>query len=201
LKVAVATLGLAGAVYAADQATSPSEARDVTGLINAQRAAEGRLVNQGKPDEHQATPYTPAQLVEMTARYDGEMKTALAHADTLRITAYKSRDLIRMTCIEDKLAQMNDVMKAIEPAVHALAAVGSDELRMRQQFLSVQQARERVAELAVEMEECTGDNLVKVTAGRIKEEIPAETNNVFDPTRPPTATRDVERPPEASPYR
>ncbi len=188
-------------MYAADQVTAPPETRDVTSLVNAQRAAEGRLVTQGKADEHQLTPYTPAQLVEMTARYDGEMKTALAHADNLRIVAYKSRDLIRMTCIEDKLAQMNDVMKAIEPALQALAAVGSDELRMRQDFLGVQQARERVAELAVEIEECTGDNLAKVTAGRITEEIPGETTNVFDPTRPAAPNRDIERPPEASPYR
>ncbi len=55
-------------------------------------------------------------------------------------------------------------------------------------------------ELATEVEACMGDSLDAVTIGRIKEETPT-TDTIFDPTRPPTPTHDIDRPGEASPYR
>ena len=200
MRGAIATVGLAGAVYAADQVTAPP-ADDLESTIQAQRVAEGRLAKPGAPSEHQVESFTPPQMVELAAQYGAEMKQAGEHAENLRIVAYRSRDLIRMTCIDDKLTQIMIVIKKAEPKLQSLSTINPDELVMRQHFTVLQQARARVAELATEMEQCMGDNLAAVYAGRIKEEIPADTENVFDPTRPPTPTRDIDRPPEASPYR
>jgi hypothetical protein len=201
LRGAIATVGLAGAVYAADQVTAPPT-DDLESTIAAQRVAEGRSAKPGAPSEHQAESFTPAQMVELAARYGAEMKQSGEHAETLRIVAYRSRDLIRMTCIDDKLTQIMIIINKAEPRVQSLSTVNPDELVMRQHFTVLQQARARVAELAIEMEQCMGDNLAAVPAGRIKEEVQTDDNdNVFDPTRPPTPTRDIERPPEASPYR
>jgi hypothetical protein len=201
LRAAIATVGLAGAVYAADQAATP-QTDDLTKIIQEQRIAEGRAAKPGELSEHQVTSFTPPQMVELAGRYGDEMRTAVARAENLRIAAYRGRDLIRMTCIDEKLAQIAIVLSKSEPKLQALATVGPDELIMRQNFLVLQQARERVAELTAEMEKCSGDNLVNVPAGRVKEEVQTEMNpNVYDPTRPPTPVRDIERPSEASPYR
>ena len=201
MRGAIATLGLAGMVYAADQATAP-ETDDLEKIIQSQRIAEGRAAKAREVSEHQATAFTPPQMVELAGRYGEEMKTAVARAENMRITAYRGRDLIRMTCIDDKLAQIAIVINKAEPKLQALATVGPDELIMRQNFLVLQQARERVAELAAEMEQCTGDNLYNVPSGRLKEEIQTDTDpSVYDPTRPPAPVRDIERPGEASPYR
>ena len=198
LRGAVATLGLAGAVYAADQVTAPPPPDDVSKTITAQRVKQGELANP--PDiENQRVKLTPDQMIDMAGKYDTESKAAYEHAETTRIATYKSRDLIRMTCIDDKLTQMKEILTVVAPRQLAFPRLVSDDLVMRQHFLVLQQARNRVLELATEIEGCTGDTLDGVSIGRIKEETP--TDAVFDPTRPPTPGREIDRPGEASPYR
>ena len=93
------------------------------------------------------------------------------------------------------------IVKLSEARVADLSRVQGDRLVLQEHFVVVQQARERVAELAREAELCMGDGLSAVTLGGLKDEAPPPTDNVFDPTRPPTPGVDVSRPPEASPYR
>jgi hypothetical protein len=196
---AMATLMLAGGVYAADQVTAPA-ADDLSKTITGQRVKEGMPAKEAQDFEHQAQTLTHEQMIELVGRYDAESKTAYEHAETTRIAAYRTRDIIRMTCIDDKLTQMKDVINVATPRLLAFPTLASDELRMRQHFLVLQQARNRVMELATEVEACMGDVLDAVTVGRIREEMPAS-DSVFDPTRPPTPTHEIERPGESSPYR
>jgi hypothetical protein len=199
LRGALATLGLAGAVYAADQATAPPAAADVGTTITTQKVKQGELVKPEDP-EHQAETLSAEQMTVLIGRYDNESKVAYEHGETTRIQAYRSRDIIRMTCVDDKLTQMKEVLNAAKPRLMAFSRLGDDELRMRQHFVVLQQARNRVMELAAEVEACMGDTLDAVSNGRIREE-GTSSDPVLDPTRPPTPTRDIERPGEASPYR
>jgi hypothetical protein len=199
LRGALATLGLAGAVYAADQVTAPPPPPDDVGkTITAQRVKQGELA---KPPDlgSQRTKLTADQMIETAATYDAESKAAYEHAETTRIETYRSRDIIRMTCIDDKLTQMKEILTVVAPRLLALPRLVSDDLVMRQYFLVVQQAHNRVLELATEIDGCMGDKLDGVSMGRIKEETP--TDIVFDPTRPPAPGREIDRPGEASPYR
>jgi hypothetical protein len=199
LRGALATLGLAGAVYAADQVTEPPPA-DVGQTITNQRIKQGELVKPDEDPEHQVQKLSPEQMIALVSKYETECKTAYDHGETTRIQAYRSRDIIRMTCIDDKLTQMKQVLNVSAPRQIAFPRLMDDELRMRQHFLVLQMARNRVMELAAEVEACMGDTLDGVTIGRLHEER-ATAEPVLDPTRPPTPTHDVERPPEASPYR
>ena len=194
---AIATLALAGGVYAADQATAP-EAADVNSVFNAQRIRQGVPVKTGEDLEHQAQTLTPEQMVELTARYDKDMRSGLEKSEGVRIGAYRQRDIIRMTCIDDKLVQMKDVIRVAEPRVASVARKVNEELVLRQHFLIVQVARKRVDELAADVEACMGEGLDSISAGRIRDESPADA--ILDPTRPPTPWFETERPPEASPY-
>jgi hypothetical protein len=196
---ALATLGFAGAVYAADQVTAPPAPDDVSQTIAAQRIKQGE--SPKPPDvENQRVKLTADQMIDMVGKYDTEAKTAYEHAETTRIEAYRSRDIIRMTCIDDKLTQMKEVINVSAPRLLAFPRLVSDDLVMRQYFLVLQQARNRVLELATEIDACMGEALDGVWVGRIKEETPGA-DAVFDPTRPPTPGRDIERPGEASPFR
>ena len=198
VRVALVTLGLAGAVYAGEQATAPPD--DLNKTITEQRIREGALAKPAVDPEHQAEKLSAPQMIELIGRYDSESQAAYEHAETTRIQAYRSRDIIRMTCIDDKLTQMKEVLNVAAPRVQAFPALTSDELRMRQHFLVLQMARNRVRELANEIEGCMGDTLDAVTIGRVKEETP-NSDAVFDPTHPPTPGHEIERPGEASPYR
>jgi hypothetical protein len=195
----LATLGLAGAVYAADQVTAPPPPDDVSQTITNQRIRAGEPATSIQDIENQKIKLSPEQMIQMVAKYDTESKTAYEHAETTRIQAYRSRDIIRMTCIDDKLTQMKQIITVAEPRQLAFPRLTADDLVMRQHFLVLQQARNRVMELATEIEACMGDTLDAVLIGHIKDESPSD--NASDPTRPPSPTRDIERPGEASPYR
>jgi len=193
----IATLALAGGVYAADKVTAPEPA-DVGSVINAQRIKQGVPVKAGEDLEHQTQMLTTDQMVELATRYDKDMRSALEHAEGVRIGAYRQRDIIRMSCIDDKLVQMKDVIRVSEPRVASVARKANEELVLRQHFLVVQMARKRVDELAADVEACMGEGLDAITAGRIRDEAPSDA--IIDPTRPPTPWFETERPPEASPY-
>jgi hypothetical protein len=198
VRVAIVTLGLAGAVYAGEQVTAPPD--DLNKTITDQKIREGVSAKPPADLEHQAEKLSAPQMIELIGSYDAESKAAYDHGETVRIQAYRTRDIIRMTCIDDKLTQMKEVLNVAAPRVLAFPTLASDELRMRQHFLVLQQARLRVQELATEIEACMGDTLDSVTFGRVKEES-APNDTAFDPTRPPSPVHDIDRPGEASPYR
>jgi hypothetical protein len=200
-RVALATLVLAGGVYAAEQATAPAQAEDVNSVINAQRIKQGVPVSTKAEEdlEHQLQSLAPAQMAELATRYDKEMRAAVEHAEGVRITAYRQRDIIRISCIDDKLVQMRDVIRVAEPRVATVTRMQAEELMLRQHFLIVQEARKRIDELAAEVLACMGEGLDAISAGRVRDEAPSDA--IVDPTRPPTPTSDTDRPPEASPYR
>jgi hypothetical protein len=198
VRVALATLGLAGAVYAADQVTAPPP-DDLSKTITTQRVMQGELAKP--PDiDNQRTKLTADQMIDLAGKYDTESKAAYEHAETTRIEVYRSRDIIRMTCIDDKLTQMKQILTGVAPRLLAFPRLASEDLVMRQHFLVLQQARNRVLELATEIEGCMGDTLEGVSVGRIREEAPTA-DVAYDPTRPPTPGHEIDRPGEASPYR
>jgi hypothetical protein len=199
VRVALVTLGLAGAVYAADQvAEAPSD--DVAQTVKTQRAAEGRRLTP-EEFEHQRETLTAEQMVELGSKYQTEMATALAHAESVKIVAYQSRDVIRITCIDDKLGQMKEVIKIAQPRFLNNEKLAIEDLHLRQHFTIVQQAHARVDELVIEVDSCVGDNVDSISYGRIKDVQLPNAEDVFDPTRPPDPTHAVDRPPEASPFR
>jgi hypothetical protein len=201
LKVTIALTGLAGAVYAADLATAPEAPADLRQTITAQRISEGQLIGAGQAERHQVEAYSADQMLTLAQVYSKEMLEVLDHGDDIRILAYHSRDIIRMTCIDDKLAQIRMVINVAQPRFLTLRTFKTAELVMREQFSIINQAHDRVGELRAEVDACLGDNLDAIAVGRIDEdEIPVDAN-LDDPTQPPTSLRALERPPEASPYR
>jgi hypothetical protein len=198
IRVALATVGLAGGVYAAEQVTAPP-GPDMAQTVKTQRANEGRKLT-AEEIEHQRETLTPEQMLELSAKYEAEMGTAMAHAESVRIAAYQTRDIIRITCIDDKLGQMKEVVRIASPRYLNQEKMANDPLQIRQHFIIVQQAQVRVGELLAEVDSCIGDNIDSVAYSRIKDDRPRG-ENVFDPTRPAEPTHEVDRPPEASPFR
>jgi hypothetical protein len=198
VRVAFVTLGLAGAVYAGEQVTAPPD--DLAKTITEQKIREGSPVKPLDDPEHQLEKLTPEQMQQLVNRYDAESKAAYEHGESVRIQAYRTRDIIRMTCIDDKLTQMKEVLNLAAARALAFPTLTADDLRLRQHFLVLMLARRRVQELATEIEGCMGDTLDAVTFGRVKEET-SPNDTTYDPTRPPSPGHDIERPGEASPYR
>jgi hypothetical protein len=200
LKIGVALCGLAGAVYAADEVANP-EPPTVEQTIAQQLAAEGQQAHeQGltKDIEH----LTAEQMLGLSIKYDQEMRQSVDHAQDVKVTAYRSHDIIRMNCIADKVEQMKSVIMVTEPRYLMLRSFKSQAIVMQSQFAIISVAHERVKQLLDEVNSCLGDNLDAVTIGRIREETVYQTvDQQNDPTRPQSSIQQLDRPPEASPYR
>jgi hypothetical protein len=196
LKLTVALCGLAGAVYAADQVGEPSKS-DVNQVIAQQMVNEGQRAD-AIPNAPPDNTYTAEQMEILAPKYAAEMQTAIEHADEVRLQAYRSHDIIRMTCVDDKIAQMKTLAKMAETPMLMLRTFKAELIVMRSQFDVISRTHDRVSVLGAEVDACMGDNLDAVTVGRIQEEEPP--TGVDDPTRPPSPIVPIDRPPEASPY-
>jgi hypothetical protein len=196
LKLTVALCGLAGAVYAADQATEPPKS-DVNQVIAQQLVNEGKSAN-AVPNAPADATYTVQQMEILAPKYTADMQTAVEHAEEVRLMAYRSHDIIRMTCVDDKINQMKTLAKMAETPMLMLRTFKAEPIVMRTQFDVISRTHDRVSALGAEVDACMGDNLDAVSAGRIQEE--QATPNIDDPTRPPSPIQIVDRPPEASPY-
>jgi len=197
VKVAVALCGLGGAVYAADQVTAPPQT-DLNRAIAAQMVNEGQLAN-ALPNAPADGKYTSEQMMILAPKYAAEMESAIEHAQDVRIVAYRSHDIIRMTCIDDKITQMKTLSNLASPRMMMMRTFKAEPIVMRTEFDVISQVHDRVTVLGSEVDACMGDNLDAVSAGRIQEEN-QPTTDINDPTRPPMPIQAVDRPPEASPY-
>jgi hypothetical protein len=196
LKIAVALTAIGGVVYAADQATAPP-APDLNRAIVEQMVNEGQSANAA-PNAPADNKYTPEQMLVMAPKYAGDMQTAVEHAQDVRVEAYKSHDIIRMTCVDDKIGQMKTVINLAASPMFLLRTFKGQAIVMAEQFGIISHAHDRVTVLATEVDACMGDNLDTVTVGHIQEEQQPQDNS--DWSRPPSPFQSVDRPPEASPY-
>ena len=197
VKVAVTLCSLAGAVYAADQATAPPQT-DLNRTIVTQMVNEGRLAN-ALPNAPADNKYTSEEMMILAPKYAADMEGAIEHAQDVRIAAYQAHDIIRMTCIDDKIMQMKTLENLASPRMLMMRTFKGEPIVMRVEFDVISEARDRVIALGTEVDACMGDNLDAVPAGRIQEEN-QPTTDINDPTRPPMPIQAIDRPPEASPY-
>jgi hypothetical protein len=198
VKVAVALCGLAGAVYAADEATAPAPG-DLNRALVTQLVNEGRLAN-ALPNAPADTKYTSEQMMILAPKYGADMEGAIEHAKDVRIVAYREHDIIRMTCIDDKLVQMKTLENLASPRMMMMRTFKAEPIVMRVEFDVISQVHDRVTVLGSEVDACMGDSLDAVSSGRIHEENQFSNTDINDPTRPPSPFESIERPPAASPY-
>jgi len=198
LKIAVALCSLAGGVYAAEEATAPP-GPTLEQTIAQQLVQEGQLAHQSG-DTKELENYTPDQMMALATKYDQDMRRAVDHAQDVKILAYRTHDIIRMTCIDDKVDQIKQVITLTESRYLMLRSFKTQVIIMQSQFAIITAAHARVSELAAEIDACMGDNLDAVSLGRIEEEKMAQANSLIDETRPQSSITSIERPPEASPY-
>jgi hypothetical protein len=194
--LALAATGLATAAFAGADFVAKPDKDAMAHTITRQRVAEGEPAKA--PQKRQDTPLTADQMFAAVDSYESDMNKALEHAESLRVKAYRSKDIIRMTCVDEKLGQMKEIVTIARPRFTTIKSAGDDELRLRSQFTTIREGWERVNQLSADMENCMGDTLDNVAIGNLNEE-GGPGASIDDPTRPPEPTNILERPGLASP--
>jgi hypothetical protein len=197
--LALAATGLATAAFAgADFAAKPDSMQRT---IARQRVAAAEDAKAPQQRVRQDTPLTADQMLAAVVSYEADMTKALQHGEALRVNAYRSKDIIRMTCVDEKLGQMKEIMAIAKPRFATIKESTQDELKIRSQFTTIREGWERMNQLSTDMEACMGDVLDQVVIGKLNQEDLGPGASVDDPTMPPNPTQVVERPGYASPYR
>jgi hypothetical protein len=201
VQMAVVSTALVTALAAAHIATSPPRGNDgaMTRTIIRQRVAAGEAVKPEPPRSNEAL--TPGQMLTTAVGYQGEMDAQLEHAETLRIGAYRAKDIIRMNFIDTKLNEMKEIASISRPALAAMQAPGIDLFTMNVKFSIVQQGHDRMKQLMAEIEAATGDTMDPTSIGLAAGGDPDPSNAVNDSTQPASPGNDLDRPGEASPFR
>jgi hypothetical protein len=196
VKLALVGTGLVTALAGAQMAAKPDDAA-MARTIKQQQVAEGQAPT---PPKETGKAMTPDEMLAAAVTYEAEMNRAFEHAEAARVSARRSRDIIRMTCVDDKHGQMRQVMVIAKPRFTTIKGLESDEFHMRAQFTIIREGAERMRQLSDELEACTGDSLQGVGDIRLEDEQHGPGGAVTDPTLPANPTLDLARPEQASPY-
>ena len=197
MKLALVSTGLVTALAAAQMAAKPDEGA-MAHAITQQQVSAGQAPGAAR-DRSRAM--TPDEMLTAADAYEAEIKRTLEHGETLRVSAYRSKDIIRMTCVDDKLGQMKQIFVIAKPRFGTIKGLTSDEFHMRSDFTTIREGTERIRQVAAELEACAGDSIEYVGAARIDEETQGPGAIPVDPTLPAEPQLDVARPAEASTYR
>jgi hypothetical protein len=143
---------------------------------------------------------TRDEMLSLAGKYEADIENDVAHVEAARSIAYNTRDVIKLTCIDDKLVQMKLISNGMSPRFKRIARVRSEEFSVRSEFIIIAPNWKRSKELREEVESCIGESLNSVTVVSVSHEEP-EPPGGPDPTQPPDPKLNSERLPEASPWR
>jgi len=145
---------------------------------------------------------TGQQQLDWVKTNTAAVKSAYFRVQNMLDTARKSKDTLKITCLDDKLTQIHVHMKGIEDRTARLkvAVRGGDKSSADQQFAILKIYITRIQGLVAEAENCIGD--VDVVLGESETVVTVDEDiAVEDPSgdEPPDGT--IEIPPTASGYK
>src|SRR5262249_50810634 len=101
--LAIGATGFATA-FATAGMTTKADPSAMKRTITHQRIAPGETAQP--PSRDRDAPLSAGEMLTAADAYELDMTKLVEHAETLRIIAYRAHDIIRMTCVDDKLGQM-----------------------------------------------------------------------------------------------
>ena len=139
-------------------------------------------------------------MLRQGAAYRANMDRVVAELQAMVEQARKQKDIIRLNCVIDKLAQVKVSMNIGDEAMQKLqqAAARNDEGSSLHEYTRMTIVNQKVQVLQNEGQTCVGAELNYVGATRVEVEAPDLPEGVTDPSLEPPP---LERPPAASTYR
>ena len=134
-----------------------------SGLLWAQPGRAPAEPAQAQPTEPapQVRDLSPQEMIADAQRLEGEIQLVRGEVVTLQTEAREEKDMIRLDCIDDKLAQFDQLLLIVEAARADLgAAVASGDLEGRLHHHGlVAQAREKATAVRQEADGCIGEEM------------------------------------------
>jgi hypothetical protein len=105
---------------------------------------------------------SPIEMTTATKEIQGKMETMLQRVLTLRESARKQKDVLKLNCVNEKLLQVKQLLNIADEAETELATAiaASDNDERYHQFGRINISYEKVASLRDEAEGCIGEDLI-----------------------------------------
>lgn len=144
---------------------------------------------------------TPQEMINQSREYRQRMEESLKRLEGMVDQARKSKDIIRVNCLLDKLTQIKANISIAEQAIQSLdeAIARNDEGARLHEFTRITIVHQKIQVLTAEGDACIGEDLSYVGATRVDVDVTGIPER--DPTLLPTPVPTVDRPPSASPFR
>lgn len=176
----------------------------VAGLAGAQdvkSSAKAPGGAKGLPILEKPSDVKDPDKLERSAKGLGTMRDALRDVLEKLEEARRTKDVVKLNCVNEKLTQIKGLLRISETADVALqeAVTRKDSTSAEHEYTKVMIANQKVVQLRSETEECIGQ-----LAFRTDENLSVEVEEPRDlpggdPTRPPVPPDVILRPPPASP--
>ncbi len=138
-------------------------------------------------------------MLKQGREYRANMDKVVAELQAMVEQARKQKDIIRLNCVMDKLAQVKVSMNIGDEAMQKLQeSVGrNDDGASLHEYTRMTIVNQKVQVLQNEGQTCVGAELNYIGATRVEVEAPDLPEGVTDPSLDPPP---IERPPAASAY-
>jgi hypothetical protein len=139
-------------------------------------------------------------MIKQGREYRANMDRVVTELQAMVEQARKQKDIIRLNCVMDKLAQVKVSMNIGDEAMQKLqeAVTRNDDGASLHEYTRMTIVNQKVQVLQNDGQSCVGAELNYVGATRVEVEAPDLPEGVTDPSLEPPP---LERPPAASTYR
>jgi hypothetical protein len=141
----------------------------------------------------------PDEMLAQARSYFQSMGDVVKRIQLLQEQSKRSKDIIRLNCVTDKLVQGKVNINIAEQSMAALqdSIARADEGGRTHEFTRLTIVNQKLSVLGAEAENCIGEDLSFVGATRVDVDVDPNIPQT-DPTQPPAPGTDIERPGEAS---
>jgi hypothetical protein len=156
------------------------------------------------PSAARANALTPdTEKVRLTDQTMTRLSEVIREVVSKQDEARRTKDVIKLNCVSEKLAQIRGLVRVSEAARSALrrAVDGQDSPSADHEFAKVRIARQKVEQHRAEAEECIGQLAFRTDDALTVEVESPDAWGATDPTNPSGPPLVVNRPPVASPTR
>jgi hypothetical protein len=150
----------------------------------------------------QRSTLSPTDMMTQAREYRGRMEVIHKDMQTLVAQARKAKDVIRLNCLMDKLAQLKANLAVADNGLQSLqdAITRRDEGASVHEYTRVTIVHQKAQVLGAEGQACVGEDLSYVGATRVEVEHPDIEGDPTGPWSVGDANPAFDRPPSASPY-
>jgi len=139
-------------------------------------------------------------MLRQARDYRDRLDMAIQQMNTKAEQIRQQKDIIRLNCVLDRLAQAKANVSIADSAMRSLndAVARRDEGSAAHEYARMTILQQKVQVLSGEVDACVGEDIAYVGATRVDVDVTGVPPD--DYTTPPPPTQVVDRPPVASPY-